>query len=1447
MTIAAIAAVARCCFMSIVEGHPRGRTGSLAELAMIAALTLGAGSVFAADSPSPKPLKILLVTGGCCHDYTAQKELLKQGLEERAHVEVTYVQQGGTATDSKIPLYEDENWAKGYDLVIHDECFSGVKEVAWSERILKPHRAGLPAVVLHCAMHCYQNGTDNWREFCGVTSRRHGAGYAHEVLNRDGSHPIMQKFGAGWLNPAGELYWIEKVWPSAHPLASAKNRELGNEEVCVWTNDFHGTKVFGTTLGHHNETVSSPQYLDLVTRGSLWACGKLNDEYLKPQGKRWAPVNMALHKPVTTSTTENHHPPQDAVDGKGSTRWCASSGAVPQWLQVDLGAPHHLSSCKLSWEQAGANYRYTIDGSTDGKEWRQLVDHSQPNGEPKFQHEFSADNVRYVRMNCVGTPGGFVSVWEFEIYGDEKVEVSPIDFAKEKSIEQLKKLKKPEGYDMTVFATPPAVEYPVYVAAAPDGVTYVSVDKNGSLDRDKNRGAIYRLRDLDGDGIADECKLFVANVDSPRGLVWDRDRLYVMHPPHLSAFIDKDGDGISDEEQVLVKNIAFGFKDRPADHTSNGVSLGIDGWLYLAIGDFGFLEAEGTDGRKLQFRGGGVVRVRPDGTGIEIFSRGTRNILEVAIDPLLNGFTRDNTNDGGGWDIRLHHFTGLEDHGYPRLFKNFGDEIIQPLADYGGGSGCGAMYLDEPGFPASDSPAVYTADWGRDYAYRHHMTASGATFKPDQFEFLQLPRITDLDVDGNSAIFATSWQGATFNYNGEEVGYMVRLTPKGYQPAPLPDFAKLDEAGLIGVLKSPSHRRRLAAQRELLARGVSKSASDSLMQLAGDPKAPLASRAVATFALKQGLGAASHASLAKLAEDATLRPLAIRALTDRWDQLDNVSASTLVAGLADANPRTRLEAALALARLGKVEHAAAIVPLVADADSVIAHTAVQSLIRLKAADAAFAIVDRSNATGPLRSGSLRVLQSLHEPVVVDGLISRLGKETDATRRRGLLVALARLYNHEGTWTGVSWGTRPDTTGPYYQPETWSESPKIGAALKQALDRAGADDAAFLLAELTRNRVRLDGTIDTLLAMAAKDPALLPTAVSELARRQDLPSAALPLLKSVVHSEEFASLRKAKPEVIAQAIVALLKSDDPDAFKAVLSGVKAMGQFNYGPVYEQAKSAFLQPSALGRHVETLSATATTNDEHSSLWADAGLLTLAANKDTSPEVRALAYKSIDALWATPTGRKMMLKAALFANDRTMETKALAAVADPDSGVASAAKEIVKRWKLENRPTPAGPLVQALKPEAVIAEAVKHPGDASRGEQLFTRINCAKCHTVKEGEPLRGPFLPQVAKTYKRDQIAEAILLPNKSIAQGFVTNLFVLDDGKTVTGFITNEAADEITLRDAEGREIKLPVSKIEERVKQNISMMPEGLAKDLSVEEFSALVSYVESLAAQAGK
>ncbi|MCA9211192.1 MAG: hypothetical protein KDA55_22690, partial [Planctomycetales bacterium] len=123
-------------------------------LAIVIVAVIGDARALGADPP--QPLRALLITGGCCHDYSAQKNLIKRGLEERAHIEVTVVQQGGSATDSRIPLYENADWADGYDIVLHDECFADVKDPAWTERILKPHREGLPGVVIHCAMHCYR-------------------------------------------------------------------------------------------------------------------------------------------------------------------------------------------------------------------------------------------------------------------------------------------------------------------------------------------------------------------------------------------------------------------------------------------------------------------------------------------------------------------------------------------------------------------------------------------------------------------------------------------------------------------------------------------------------------------------------------------------------------------------------------------------------------------------------------------------------------------------------------------------------------------------------------------------------------------------------------------------------------------------------------------------------------------------------------------------------------------------------------------------------------------------------------------------------------------------------------------------------------------------------------------------------------------------------------------
>ncbi len=149
----------------------------------------------------------------------------------------------------------------------------------------------------------------------------------------------------------------------------------------------------------------------------------------------------------------------------------------------------------------------------------------------------------------------------------------------------------PPGFQLTRFAGPPEITYPTGVAVSPEGEVFVSVDLNSSLDQQPNRGKIVRCLDTDHDGHADVFTPFVASIDSPRGLCFAGDRLYVVHPPYLSAFEDQDGDGIAETHEVLIEGLGFDLSFRGADHTSNGVRMGIDGWLYLAIGDYGFATA----------------------------------------------------------------------------------------------------------------------------------------------------------------------------------------------------------------------------------------------------------------------------------------------------------------------------------------------------------------------------------------------------------------------------------------------------------------------------------------------------------------------------------------------------------------------------------------------------------------------------------------------------------------------------------------------------------------------------------------------------------------------------------------------------------------------------------------------------------------------------------------
>jgi type 1 glutamine amidotransferase len=261
---------------------------------VFAAFSLLVATPYAAVSGG-EPIRALLVLGGCCHDYATQQKLISEGVSKRANVQWKIAYDPDQGTSHLNPIYERDDWADGFDVVVHDECCADVKDPKIIKRILAPHRKGLPAVLLHCGMHSYRSEgypeSTPWFDFTGVASTGHGPQVPIEVSLLDPSHPITKGL-IDWKTIKEELYnnSAGKLIETATPLASGKQTyktkegtEVNAEAIVVWTNTYaNNTRVFATSLGHNNETVGDERYLDLITRGLLWSVGKLDEEHLKP-------------------------------------------------------------------------------------------------------------------------------------------------------------------------------------------------------------------------------------------------------------------------------------------------------------------------------------------------------------------------------------------------------------------------------------------------------------------------------------------------------------------------------------------------------------------------------------------------------------------------------------------------------------------------------------------------------------------------------------------------------------------------------------------------------------------------------------------------------------------------------------------------------------------------------------------------------------------------------------------------------------------------------------------------------------------------------------------------------------------------------------------------------------------------------------------------------------
>jgi type 1 glutamine amidotransferase len=244
----------------------------------LVASVLLVGSLTILSAAEAKPLQALLITGGCCHNYSLQTQQLTNALTKLAPVKWTVVMDGGSGTRAEISLYDNPDWAKGYDVVVHNECFADTTNQVYIRRITDAHKAGVPAVVIHCAMHTYRSTDINdWREFLGVTSRHHDHQSKYPVKLVEPAHPILKGISTNWVTTMDELYVVEKLWPNAKALATSVSEKDGKTNPVAWINQSGKARVFGTTYGHSDDAWRDENFLKLVSQGTLWAAGRLNE------------------------------------------------------------------------------------------------------------------------------------------------------------------------------------------------------------------------------------------------------------------------------------------------------------------------------------------------------------------------------------------------------------------------------------------------------------------------------------------------------------------------------------------------------------------------------------------------------------------------------------------------------------------------------------------------------------------------------------------------------------------------------------------------------------------------------------------------------------------------------------------------------------------------------------------------------------------------------------------------------------------------------------------------------------------------------------------------------------------------------------------------------------------------------------------------------------------
>ena len=951
-----------------------------------------------------------------------------------------------------------------------------------------------------------------------------------------------------------------------------------------------------------------------------------------------------------------------------------------------------------------------------------------------------------------------------------------------------------DGFEVNLFAADPLLAKPTQMNFDARGRLWVACSEaypQIKPDQPAN-DKIVVLEDSDGDGVAEKAEVFADGLLIPTGVEPGDGGAYVANGTELLHFRDRDGDGKADERRVVLS----GFGTEDTHHIIHTLRWGPDGALYFNQSVYIHSNVETPWGVQ-RLAGGGIWRFQPESQWLTVFARGWVNAWGHAFDR----WGQSLVTDGAGGQGINHAIPG------GAYASAVGVTRILPGLNPGSPKFAGAEVLSGRHLPDDWQGSILTDDFRANNVRRFALSDDGSTLTSRPEADLirtryQAFRPIDIKMGPDGAIYIADWYNPIINHGEVDFrdprrdhtrGRIWRVTAKNRPLVPRPQLAEAAIPDLLGALKAPEGWTRHFARRVLKDRGKAAVEAPLRAWVAGlDPDDPNTDHhRLEALWLAESLGLVAPDLLDPVlnARDPHARAAAVRVVEHWLGRIDD-PFGRLAPRVLDDDPRVRLEAVRAL---GHAPEARA------------AEIALRALDKPVDPTLDFALFT-----------TLRDLQPFWHQALAEGRFDLGG---DA---RKLVYALEAISSKDAI--------RPLVAA--------LRDGKIGAAEE---DRArtliaaqgGPDDLALIL-DLALDSTTLD----------ARRAGLLAPLAEAAGRRGVQPSGDLARLGRLLGSDQV--------EVQAAAI-------------------RLVGAWKFEPLRDRIAEVAATPStrraaraAALRALASLGgdASVATLDRlaaRSSPLAPADRLRAAANlaRLDLDRAAARAAEGLADLTTAPPESDLVTVFQGFLDQRGGAEALTRALSDStlDAGVAELAGRIATRLgggtdsKLVPALNRAGGLVASTDRKtwpsaerAAILLDVARRGDPARGEAIFRRggLQCLGCHAIAGAGGRVGPGLESLGASAPVDYLLDSLVEPNKAVKEGYHATVVATQEGRVVTGIKVGQTDSALLLRNAEDREVSIPLATIDEQ-KSAGSLMPSGLVDGLTRAEVVDLVRFLSEL------